>query len=120
MKHDVLANPSNYVVVQEPIGFLEMLRQMKIWGENLPVNGIAILTTPEPLETEHEVEEEVLAYWLYSLGLQVYRVRLSGHYYPHELERILDSVKPKKLVPIHTRYSSLMLNLVAKYPSNTS
>ena len=120
LKHDVLANPSNYVVVQEPIGFLEMLRQMKIWGENLPVNGIAILTTPEPLEAEHEVEEEVLTYWLHSLGLQVYRVRLSGHYYSHELEKILDSVKPKKLVPIHTRYSSLMLNLVAKYPSNTS
>jgi len=120
LKHDILASPSNYVVVQEPIGFLEMLRQMKIWGENLPVKGIAVLTTPEPLEVEHEVEEEVLAYWLYSLGLQVYRVRLSGHYYSHELEKILDSVKPKKLVPIHTRYSSLMLNLVAKYSSNTS
>lgn len=113
LKHDVLANPNNYVVVQEPLGFLEMLRQVKIWGGKLPRNAIAILTTPEPLEAEYEVEEETLAYWLYSLGVQVYRIRLSGHYYPHELRNILNVVKPKKLIPIHTRNPSLMHNLVA-------
>ena len=93
------------------MGFLEMLRQTRVWGEELPRGATAILTTPEPLEAESEVEEETLAYWLYSLGVQVYRVRLSGHYYPHELKTILNTIKPKKLVPIHTRHPSLILKL---------
>ncbi len=95
------------------MGFLEMLRQTRVWGEELPRGATAILTTPEPLEAESEVEEETLAYWLYSLGVQVYRVRLSGHYYPHELRNILGTIKPKKLVPIHTRHPSLILKLAS-------
>ena len=106
-----MRDPGSFLLVQEPIGFLGMLRQMRIWGEELPGEAIAILTTPEPLEAESEVEEETLAYWLYSLGVKVYRVRLSGHYYPHELRNILNTVKPKKLVPIHTMHPSLVLKL---------
>jgi ribonuclease J len=113
LKEDVLKDPSSFLLVQEPVGFLEMLRQMRIWGEELPRGATAILTTPEPLEAESEVEEETLAYWLYSLGVQVYRVRLSGHYYPHELRNILGTIKPKKLVPIHTRHPSLVLKLAS-------
>ena len=109
LKQDVLKDPGSYLVVQEPTGFLEMLRQMRIWGEELPRGATAILTTPEPLEAELEIEEERLANWLYTLGVQVYRVRLSGHYYPHELRKILNVVKPGKLIPIHTKHPRLML-----------
>jgi len=111
LKQDVMKDPGSFLLVQEPVGFLEMLRQMRIWGEELPRGATAILTTPEPLEAESEVEEETLSYWLYTLGVQVYRVRLSGHYYPHELRNILNTIKPRKLVPIHTRHPSLVLKL---------
>ena len=111
LKQDVLKDPGSFLLVQEPVGFLEMLRQMRIWGEELPKEATAILTTPEPLEAEAEVEEEALAYWLYTLGIQVYRIRLSGHYYPHELRNILGTIKPRKLVPIHTRHPKLMHTL---------
>ena len=110
LKQDVLENPDSYLLVQEPVGFLEVLRQMRLWGEELSGDAISILTTPEPLEAESEVEEETLVYWLYSLGVKVYRVRLSGHYYPHELRNILDIIKPRRLVPIHTRHPKLMLS----------
>ncbi len=113
LKQDVLKDPGSFLLVQEPVGFLEMLRQMRIWGEEIPRGATAILTTPEPLEAESEVEEETLAYWLYTLGVQVYRVRLSGHYYPHELRGVLDTIKPKKLIPIHTKYPSLVLKLAS-------
>lgn len=111
LKQDVLRDPDSFLLVQEPTGFLEMLRQMRIWGEELPRRATAVLTTPEPLEAESEAEDETLSYWLYTLGVQVYRVRLSGHYYPHELRSILNTVKPEKLVPIHTRHPSLILKL---------
>jgi len=111
LKQDVFEDPSSYLLVQEPVGFLEMLRQMRVWGERLPRDATALLTTPEPFEAESEVEEETLAYWLYMLGIQVYRVRLSGHYYPHELRSILDVVKYRRLIPIHTRHPKLMHTL---------
>jgi len=74
-------------------------------------NAIAILTTPEPLETELEVEEKTLIVWLYTLGVQIYRARFSGHYYPHELRNIVDILKPKKLVPIHTKHPRLVYTI---------
>ena len=86
---------------------------MRIWRDELPREASAILTTPEPLEAELEVEEETLAYWLYRLGIQVYRIRASGHYYPHELRNLLGMIRPKKLVPIHTRNPSLLMKLVS-------
>lgn len=110
LMQDVLENPGSYLLVQETVGFLEVLRQMRLWGEELSGDAISILTTPEPLEAESEVEEETLAYWLYSLGVKVPRVRLSGHYYPHELRNILDIIKTRRLVPIHTRHPKLMLS----------
>ena len=111
IRQDVLKNPGEYLLIQEPTGFLDMLRQMRLWGEKPPTGTTAVLTTPEPLEAESEVEEETLASWLYSLGIQVYRLRLSGHYYPHELKKILKTVKPQKLFPIHTKHPKLMLTL---------
>ncbi len=108
LEQDVLKGPSDFLLIQEPAGFLEMLRRMRIWGEELPRDATAILTTPEPLEAEPGAEEETLASWLYSLGVQVYRVRLSGHYYSYEFKNILSVLKPRKLVPIHTKYPKLM------------
>jgi len=108
LKEEVLKNPNIFLLIQEPVGFLEMLRQLKLWSDELPRNATAVLTTPEPLEAESEVEEKVLASWLYSMGIQVYRLRVSGHYYPHELGDILKVLKPKRLVPIHTKHPRLM------------
>lgn len=113
IREEALKAPGSHVIVQDPVGFLEMLRKMKLWGEELPKNGVAILTTPEPLEAEAEVEEETLAAWLYSLGVQTYRLRPSGHYYPHELRRLLNAIKPAKLIPIHTNRPDLLLALTS-------
>lgn len=111
LKQDVLKDPDNFLLIQEPIGFLEMLRRMKTWGEKLQTEAISILTMPEPLESEAEIEEKVLTYWLNILGVHIYRIRISGHYYPHELRNLLEVVKPRKLIPIHTKHPSLVLRL---------
>ena len=108
IREEILKKPKEFVLIQEPIGFLEMLRRMRIWEENLPSGATTIITTPEPLEAESEIEEEVLASWLYSMNINVYRIRISGHYYPHELKNILSKLNSKKLIPIHTKYPRLM------------
>ena len=71
--------------------------------------AIVLLTNPEPMDMAREEEERVLAGWLYRLGAQIYRVRVSGHYYPHEFREIITSLKPKKLIPIHTEAPGTMI-----------
>jgi len=115
LREDVSRDPGGFIVIQEPQGFLEMLRKQRLWREELPRDSIVVLTTPEPLEAESELEEHVLATWLYSLGIQVYRLRISGHYYPYQFRDILDAIKPRELIPIHTTTPKAMLELFKKY-----
>lgn len=110
---EVLSSPESYVLLQEPLGFLEGLRRMKLWGRSLPAATTAVLTSPEPRD-EGEMEEETLVYWLSHLGVQVYRLRVSGHYYPFQFSKLINIVNPKRLVPIHTRNPQMMLNMARR------
>jgi len=38
-------------------------------------------------------------------------VRVSGHYYPHELTKIAQLTRPKELVPVHTEDPALTLEV---------
>lgn len=114
LEQDVARDPGGYLLLQEPSNFLEALRRQRLWGSVFS-DSIAVLTTPEPLEAESALEEEVLASWLCSLGVQIYRVRLSGHYYPHELGKIAKLVGPRKVVPIHTTRPSALARLFEKH-----
>jgi len=112
---EVSKDPSNYVIIQEPTDFLEMLRRTKLWRETLPSDAITVLTTPEPLEEESATYDSLLARWLNRLGVQVYRARLSGHYHPYELKEIINTLNPKEVIPIHTENSELMKSLLSSF-----
>lgn len=73
---------------------------------------VAILSEPEP-ENEEAVEYSVIANWLRILGVQYYRIRASGHYYPYQLKPIIEAIKPKEVIPIHTMYPE-HLRMLAK------
>jgi len=62
-----------------------------------------------------ELEEQVLVTWLYSLGTQVYRLRISDHHYPYQFRDILDAIKPRELIPIHTIAPKAMFELFSRY-----
>jgi len=95
-------------VVQEPVGFLEMARRLRLWGEEFPSGTVAILTTPGLRESWLETEEEVLARWLHQLGATVYRVRVSGHIYSHQLPKLNAALKPRRIIPVHTKHPKLL------------
>jgi mRNA degradation ribonuclease J1/J2 len=84
-------------------------------GRSTPRKTTIVLTTPEPLEAGAEALEEVIANWAAKIGATIYRIRMSGHYYQHELWKILEAVKPKKLIPIHTKAPQAMLSIFNKY-----
>ncbi|WP_148683405.1 hypothetical protein [Fervidicoccus fontis] len=103
IEYDILQNPRDYILIVEPINLLEILRRMKLWGKELKIpRAVAVLTDPEPNEGYKEVEESVLAKWFEMLGIEVYRLRLSGHYYPHQFSDLIGILRPKEIVPIHT------------------
>jgi ribonuclease J len=60
-----------------------------------------IYSMSEPF-TEEDLEEEVLHNWLNHFKLKYHQLHASGHMSKTELEKAIDTIKPKKLFPIHT------------------
>jgi ribonuclease J len=75
----------------------------------------SIITEPEP-STEEMVEYEVVNRWLLRTGIQPYRLRVSGHYYPFEIGKMLKTIKPKSVIPVHTERPELMKTFLQKAP----
>jgi len=100
------------VLIIEPVGLLQIFRKLKIWGESPNLTGsVVVLMDPEPRESIKEVEEGALRTWLKSFGIQALRLRLSGHYLPHQFRDIIETLKPKSLIPLHTEEATLMNKL---------
>jgi len=59
------------------------------------VSNFRSIGEPEP-QVEEASKYGVIANWLSRIGIQAYRIRVSGHYYPYQLKTILGTIKPKK------------------------
>jgi len=83
-------------------------------------NPINITVLGEPLSEEWIIEENKIENWLKLFGITSLRIHVSGHYYPYEFRDILSTVKPRKLIPIHTTAPKAMLELFKKYSAPAS
>jgi len=73
-----------------------------------PIAGsVFVLSMSEPFNEEQEFEFERLRNWLDHFGLPMYHIHCSGHMMPIELKRSIESIKPQRLIPIHTEYPGL-------------
>lgn len=80
---------------------IDLLRDIELTGGFLE-DCLAIISEPEP-QNEEGSEYTVIANWFSSIGIELYRIRASGHYYQYQLRTILDKIKPRKDVKIiHT------------------
>jgi len=79
------------------------------------MGSVVVLTDPEPRESIKEVEEIALRTWLRSFGIQTFRLRLSGHYLPYQFNQIINTLKPKHLILIHTEETELVTKLFQKF-----
>jgi ribonuclease J len=49
------------------------------------------------------------------MGVEFYRIRVSGHYYPYQLKAILKAVKPRKRIQVvHTENPGLFNLLIGE------
>jgi ribonuclease J len=116
---EVFRDMGSYIVIAEPVQLLEILRKLKTQGMEVDLTGTAaLLLDPEPRETVREVENTVLARWLGMFGAQVLRVRFSGHYHPHHFKHLIQVLKPRRLIPVHTENPELVLRLFEKYSTS--
>jgi ribonuclease J len=98
---------------------VDFLKDLSLTG-NLLKDSVAVMSEPEP-EREEASGYEVVSIWLSKMGVQHYRVRASGHYYPYQLETILNTVKPKKKIGIiHTEAPELFHALIDRAMSAIS
>ena len=79
-------------------------------------NIACILTEPEPGK-EEMMEYDLLGRWLGLYNIHPYRLRVSGHYYPFELPEVLNKIKFKEFMPIHTSYPEIMRQHISHYIS---
>lgn len=95
-------------------GVKDVVTTSKLLG--VETSGLLHITVlGEPLSEEWVIEERKVSNWLKLLGLTSLRLHLSGHYYPHEFKEIIDAVKPRTIIPIHTKAPNTMLALFNKY-----
>ena len=90
-----------------------ILRLLDLAGENI----LHVTILGEPSEEEWIIEERKLENWLSLLSITSYRIHLTGHYHPYEFKDVIEAIKPKEIVPIHTLVPKTMLNLFRKYKS---
>ena len=70
---------------------------------------VALLISSEPTNEEYAIEQRRQLEWFRKAKIQPYRVRVSGHYYPHQFMKIMKLLKPSHILPIHTNYPSYIL-----------
>ncbi|RLF01559.1 MAG: hypothetical protein DRJ59_05810, partial [Thermoprotei archaeon] len=92
---------------------VDIIRFIRSYRSRL-IDLAAIVSEPEP-QGEELIEYDVIVGWLQLFGLQPYRIRASGHYYPYELKTVLDAIKPKNIIPIHTERPEILHILAARY-----
>jgi ribonuclease J len=67
----------------------------------LPKNAAVLISEPEPRIEEAQAYEAMMN-WFMDLGVQAYSMRVSGHYYPYQLKKIIDVIRPKEVLLVHT------------------
>ncbi len=70
-------------------------------------SGAFINSSSEPFNEEMEIDEERFVNWLDHFGLPRYQIHSSGHMMPTEMREAVETVKPERLVPIHTEQPEL-------------
>ncbi|MEM1660781.1 MAG: hypothetical protein QXR17_06565 [Candidatus Bathyarchaeia archaeon] len=98
----------NSILITSYHEVLDVLRDLKDVGA-LPGCSAAVLSEPEP-KVEEAQEYEAIMNWLSKLNVQAYLMRASGHYYPYELKKVIDVIKPKKVNIIHTKAPPINLS----------
>jgi ribonuclease J len=101
-------NQSRVIVAIEPKDFTELIDVKPDPG------GHYIYSMSEPHSEVEEVDEEIQRNWLTHFGIEFHQIHASGHAPPEDIRKIIDRIKPRTLIPVHTEYPDKFLALTRK------
>jgi len=108
-EEEIKRSPQDYVIFTAKSNLINLGRELSDISK-----GSVIISLSTETKSETGEDESVEDNWYRTLGFIIYRLRISGHYYPYELKQILNTIKPKKVIPIHTEATSVMCEYVKK------
>ena len=66
-----------------------------------------IYSMSEPHNEEQEIDYERMKNWVQHFGLELKEVHASGHACREEIKEVIEEIRPKKVIPIHTEYPNI-------------
>jgi len=119
---EYLAVASKYLDYETNIDQLDIRRGDLIIGMNLGINlcrrdvlegeKLAIFSNSEPFDEEGEIDFQRDLNWLTAFNIPSYRVHASGHISILELKDIVENVKPRDVLVIHSQYPDLVKKIL--------
>ena len=76
-------------------------------------DGHFIHSMSEPF-SEEDIDKEVMHRWLNHFGLEFHQIHASGHCSQPHLEKIVNQIKPKQIIPVHTEHPEIFKRLFEK------
>ena len=71
------------------------------------VGSVYVESTSEPHNEEQVIDEKRLNHWIDFFGLKKYRFHASGHASGIEIQKIIQTINPIEVIPIHTEHYEL-------------
>jgi ribonuclease J len=107
-------NPSNYVL------HLDYFRFKNILDFELPEGSMFVRAQCEPFNPKMELSQDRMLRWLKYFKINAdndwkpYHIHASGHASGPEIQEMINKIKPKLLVPVHTEHPELFSNPAGK------
>jgi len=107
---EINENPSSYVL------HLDYFRFKNILDFDLPEGSLFVRAQCEPFNPKMELSQYRMIRWLQHFKLNIkndchpYQIHASGHASGPELQEMINKIKPKLLVPVHTEKPNLFNN----------
>jgi mRNA degradation ribonuclease J1/J2 len=96
-------NPSSYVL------HMDYFRFKNILDFNLPEGSVFVRAQCEPFNPRMELSQKRMIRWLEHFNINAkndykpYQIHASGHASGPEIQDMINKIKPKLLVPVHTK-----------------
>jgi ribonuclease J len=101
---------SKIIIAIDPSNFTELIDIRPDAG------GQYIYSMSEPHSELEQVDEEIQANWLEHFNMELHQIHASGHAPQEDISRIINSIKPKTLIPIHTEFPNKFRDLLRGEP----
>jgi len=102
---EIKKRPGRYMLAIDPY-------KLPILFDVEPEGGTFIDSQSEPFDEEGELDYERLRNWVELFGLKYFHAHSHGHADGVELKEIVEGMRPKKLIPIHTDKPKLFKGLI--------